>query len=168
MLAEVLAGGRPQRTLRESDYLVSFDALRPRIQEVARSAYTSRHEARGEVLIVEVMTGIFLSTGCNEMGARLFGAHLAADRAVAEIKGAPVKRPRFMMEVLMHVSKSFAGAHDCSVKQVGAPNVHWTSPAGGKCDPDYGIQGMFTPRKITKKSCARLHYDGRGPSPTYS
>lgn len=118
--------------------------------------------------MVEVMAGIFLSTGCNEMGAGLFDTHLAADRAVTEIKCAPVKRPRFVMEVLMHVSKSIAGAYDGSVKQVGAPNVHWTSPAGGKCDPDYGIQGIFTPRKITKNLATGFTSTGRGPSPTYS
>jgi hypothetical protein len=42
VLAEVLAGELPQRTLGESDYLASFDALRSRILTAAKSAYTSR------------------------------------------------------------------------------------------------------------------------------
>jgi hypothetical protein len=37
--AEVLAGDASHRTVTETDYLASFDALRPRILKAATSAY---------------------------------------------------------------------------------------------------------------------------------
>lgn len=40
LAAEVLACEKSHRNARESDYLTSFDALRPRILKVAASAYS--------------------------------------------------------------------------------------------------------------------------------
>ncbi|MCV3768743.1 DUF1488 domain-containing protein [Rhizobium sp. TRM95796] len=42
VLADVLAGEHPTRTLGESDYLAFFDALRSKILDAARRAYGTK------------------------------------------------------------------------------------------------------------------------------
>lgn len=49
--ADVLAGELSQRTASAGDYLASFDALRPRIQKVAMTAYAA---ARNSTIILDL------------------------------------------------------------------------------------------------------------------
>jgi hypothetical protein len=60
--------------------------------------------------------------------------------------------------MLLHVPKSIAGTFDGPAEQIGSLHVHWASPAGGKCDPDYGTQGRSPLRWPRRNLPDCLHY----------